>query len=75
MVRKFPGKVLTKFENLSTEEDMGKKFQTFGYTSQGCPLFRNFVPLAIIDSCWKFKPEVLMKWKAPEKIVTKAFIR
>ena len=62
MVRKFPGKVLKKSENLSTAEDMNMD------------IFRNYVPLAIIGSCWKFKPEALMKWKAPEKIVTKAFI-
>ena len=62
MERKFPGKFFRKFE----------------YTSRGCPLFlemsenrhyrcsqpKNAVPFAT-GSCRKFKPEVLVEWKAP----------
>ena len=55
-----------------------KFFRKFEYTSRGCPLFlemsenrhyrcsqpKNVVPFAT-GSCRKFKPEVLVEWKAP----------
>ena len=42
----------------------GKIFPKFGYTSRGCPLFfENAVPFAT-GNCRKFRPEVLVEWKA-----------
>ena len=47
----------------------GKKFRKFWYTSRGFPLFfleilDDSVPCAT-GSCQKFKPDVLVEWKAP----------
>ena len=44
-----------------------KIFRKFRYASRGCPLLEileNAVPFATA-SCRKFKPHVLVKWKAP----------
>ena len=46
----------------------GKSFSKFGYTLRGCPLFGN-LGKCCSTRYWKlpkFKPEVLVEWKAPK---------
>ena len=42
----------------------GINFRKIGYTSRGCPVFGNFAPSFAPGSCRKFKPNVLVEWKA-----------
>ena len=42
----------------------GINFRKIRYTLRGCPVFGNFAPSFALGSCRKFKPNVLVEWKA-----------
>ena len=82
MVRKFPRNVFRKFEIVEFKEMptlQPKIIEIPRVKLNGIKTyrkkFRTVVSLAIIGSCWKLKPDVLVEWKALKKIGTKAFTR